>query len=326
MEEKNNDFNNDEFDIKTLNESLFKFQPPKREMAEIKDFIKPYSYWRSVFEKLYKNVFFLISFSILLLMIILAISVSTTTSETYYNKTYELAGPSLSHIFGIGNNNEDFWTTIWRGTLTTILFGFIIISIRMIAGTILGALWGYRLLNDIMMKWITNVFSFIPRTILWMLICFFLIINEKEITLWVIAITVGISSWVNVAQSINYKIKNIVNSNLHSASIAIGTSRAKMFLKQILPSILPIIFNYIALAFPEIVAIDSTLSLFNLSFASNNSGYTSLGYILNDSLLNSNWEMFPHLIVIPITMIVFNATFFYYTAHAISRSLDARYH
>jgi oligopeptide transport system permease protein len=316
-----------EIELSTLDESLFTFQPPVND-NEIEQVVsKPYNYWRYVGMTLIKGKLFVFSTIILVLLILLAYIVPIGKDVYPTDVRYAIQGPSWEHLFGVGNRGEDFWNTIWSGTKTTITFALILMVFQIVIGFIVGVLWGYGFLHDGFWNWVVRVFSFLPPFVIWILFVYLFGQVGHEHNIWVVVFGVIWCSWPKVANAVKNQVRLITKSNLNLKSITLGISRFGVFTRNILPNVLPILFRFAAYSFPEAIAVDSTLNFFNLGYISNTDiTQTSLGAILTTTLAGSNWEHYPHLIIIPTAMIIVVPLTFNYFSRAISRSLNPSTH
>lgn len=316
-----------EVELSTLDESLFTFQPPVHD-DEIEQVVsKPYNYWRYVGKTLLKSKLFVFSVVVLVALILLAFIVPIGKDVYPVDVKYDLQGPSFQHLFGVGNRGEDFWNTIWNGTQHTIIFALVLMAIQILIGLVVGILWGYGLLHDAFWNWIVRLYSFIPPFIVWIFFVFLFNQAGIENNFWVIVLGVVWCSWPRVASAVKNQVRRVTRSNLNLKSITLGISNFGIFTRNILPNILPIIFRFAAYTFPEAIAVDSTLSFLNLSYIQNTDiTRTTLGGILTSTLMSSNWEKFPHLIIIPIALIVIVPLTFNYFSRSISKSLNPSTH
>lgn len=316
-----------EVELSSLDETLFTFQPPVDD-EEIEQVVsKPYNYWRYVGMTLIKSKLFIFAVIILIALILLAYLVPIGNVVYPTDVKYQMQGPSWEHLFGVGNHGEDFWNTIWSGTKTTISFALILMFIQIVIGFIVGILWGYGFLHDGFWNWIVRIYTFLPPFIIWILFIFMFNQLGIENNFWVVVFGVVWCSWPRVANAVKNQVRLVTRSNLNLKSITLGISNLGIFTRNILPNILPIIFRFAAFTFPEAIAVDSTLSFLNLSYISNTEvTKTTLGAILTSSLMSSSWEQFPHLIIIPIALIVIVPLTFNYFSRSISKSLNPSTH
>lgn len=313
--------------MSSLSESLFEFQPPTDTFENEQVISRPYNYWMYVFTLLIKNKLFIFTLFILLAIVLLAFIVPYGKEVYPISAQYDPASPSWHHWFGIGNRGEDFWNTIWNGTRTTIIFGLILMCCQLIVGLTIGMLWGYGIFHDRIWSRVVRAFSVIPSMIVWIFIIFLFSVSGRANNVWIVVLGISICSWPGLARTVRDEIRGVTKSNLNMSSVAIGMSKFKIFSKNIFPNILPVIFRFAAFTFPEAIAVDSTLSFFNLSYIeTTDRSTTSLGNILTTTLMSPNWERFPHLIIIPICMIVVVPLSFNYFSRAISRSLNPSSH
>ncbi|WP_338983161.1 oligopeptide ABC transporter permease OppC [Spiroplasma endosymbiont of Othius punctulatus] len=294
-----------------------------------------YSYWRSVFGLLFKSKIFIICAALFIAIVLLAIIVPIGKSAWPLPDDTEQAFPSdskipsLDHWFGLGVYNEDYWTTIWIGTRTTLIFALIIAAIQIVVGLIIGCIWGYNKKMDIAFIELTRFLTLIPTLVLWLIVILLFTSSDPKWknSMFVVIVAVSLTSWVALASTIRVQVMLVKNTEYNTASMTLGSSGRKIVTKNILPRILPVIVQTASFSIPNAIAIDSTLNYFGFSFISaDERKITSLGKILNLSLADNAWEANPSLLIFPLVMIALISIVFFLIGKTFADYLDPKTH
>ncbi|ASP28191.1 oligopeptide ABC transporter permease [Spiroplasma corruscae] len=315
---------NKNFDISKIDKLLFKYIDNENEKkAEVID-SKPYSYWKSVFKSLFTKKIFMITLVIMIIYIIMTITVARGEVPVPSDKTTSRpASPSSEHWFGLGLLGEDLWNKIWIGSRTTLVFAAAISSIEIVVGIILGLIWGYFSKLDIIFIEIIRYISLIPSIVLWLLI---ILLFGGVATMPILILAISITSWMGIASVIRVQTILIRHAEYNVASKILGTRGFRIMFKNILPKILPIVVQTASYSIPGAIALDSTLTYYNFGFVKDLISEASLGSILNSALIDTTWQVYPHLLYIPIGIISGMSLLFFVTGKIISDSLDPKLH
>ncbi|AKU79485.1 oligopeptide ABC transporter permease OppC [Spiroplasma turonicum] len=310
-------------EMNSIDLSLFKIVGNKVEEAE-KINNKPYSYWKSVFSRVIRSKTFLISLILLVIIILMSATIGIGAEPVPVNPpSVNIEAPSKEHIFGLGRFGEDLWTKMWIGTRTTLIFTLIVASIQILLGILIGSIWGYYRKLDIAFIEVTRFMTLIPSLILWLIIIF---LFGGVSTLPIIIFAISLTSWISLASIIRVQIIIIRNAEYNIASKVLGTPNYKIIKKNILPKILPIIIQTSTFAIPTAIGLDSLLAYYNFGFVTNTLDQASLGSILNELLLGSDWEVFPHLLIIPVLFVGGISLLFFLAGKVFADSLDPKTH
>ncbi|QEH61504.1 oligopeptide transport system permease protein [Spiroplasma chinense] len=315
---------NANYDFENLDLDLFEVVGIDKEISE-RIITKSYGYWKSVFIKVFKNPVFIISLIAILVVIVCS---ATIALGEYAIPTYpdgEInAAPSSEHWFGIGKMGEDLWNKTWIATRTTLIFTLVIVLIEVILGIVIGSIWGYNTRFDIWFIETIRFISIVPQLILWLFIIFLFAGNKG---LWVAVLAVSITNWIGLASLIRFQILLNKSREFNIASKVLGSNGEKIIRKNILPSILPIVIQSIAFSIPAAIGIDASLAFLGFGFVSaSDAKSASLGSLLTDLLSGSDWQVAPHLLIVPVGFIGGLALAFYVAGKIFADSLDPKNH
>ena len=154
---------------------------------------------------------------------------------------------------------------------------------------------------DVLIK---NVFDNIPTAFFYIIM--FVAFGSG---FWSLLLIVVLFSWIPIACLIRNNLLLIRNKDYNKMSRLLKTSPFKIAINNYLPSLLPIIFNSIAISFPQIISLEVIFSHFGFSFSKNN---ISLGKLIFDSIANNSCFSHPYLFFIPfLTVLLINLCYFY---------------
>ncbi|PPE05774.1 oligopeptide ABC transporter permease OppC [Williamsoniiplasma lucivorax] len=326
----NTKFINNDVDINKIDPALFKVVGAKSTESEVLK-SKPYSYWKSVFKLLVKSPSFIVAMTILIVFIILAIAVPWGKDATPLIKpnidgiTGEHTSgkphlPTWEFLFGLGVQGEDLWLKMWAGMRTTLAFAFVIAFIQIFVGILIGSIWGYFRKTDIFFIQLTNLLTLVPSLILLLFVVFMM-----KVGLAAIIIGVSIQAWIAIASTVRVQIILVKNTDYNTASVSLGSGSRRIITKNIMPKILPVIIQAGTFAVPNAISIDATLSFLGFGFT-DGVKTTSLGKILNEIMAKSTWEVYPHLIIIPLVLTTTVSIIFFVVAKVFADSLDPKNH
>lgn len=321
MKEKNNE----DLDLSSLDKSMFTIVGTNIEVAE-RITTRPYSYWKSVFKRVFKRPAFIISLILLLIVIVLASTVAIGEHATPTDSDIGNAflPPSAEHWFGTGRFGEDLWNKLWIGTRITLLFTLAVASIQIFLGVLIGSIWGYYSRLDMLFIEITRFLTLIPTLILWLIVIF---LFDGSNSLGIMIFAVSLTSWVALSSIIRVQIMLTKNTEYNIASKVLGTPGHKIIRKNIMPKILPIIIQVSTFAIPNAIAIDSLLAFYGFGLVSSATPeIATLGSILNEVFSDSAWQVYNYLLIIPVSFIAGISLIFFFVGKVFADSLDPKTH
>ncbi|GLS91235.1 peptide ABC transporter permease [Psychromonas marina] len=148
--------------------------------------------------------------------------------------------PSADHILGSTRNGRDVYSQVLHGarkSLTVALFaGIIAMTIAIAVGVTSGYLGGKV---DEWMNFITNVFLVFPQLPLLIVLAAFL----GQVGSLVITVLLGVTSWPWGARVIRSQTMAIRNKEFIISAEAMGESKIRIILVEILPNLISIVFG-----------------------------------------------------------------------------------
>jgi len=319
MKEKNNE------DLSSLDKSMFTIVGTNIEVAE-RITTRPYSYWKSVFKRVFKRPAFITALILLLIVIILAstVAIGEHATPTDSDIGNAFSSPNAEHWFGTGRFGEDLWNKMWIGTRITLLFTLAVASIQIFLGVLIGSIWGYYSRLDMLFIEITRFLTLIPTLILWLIVIF---LFDGSNSLGIMIFAVSLTSWVALSSIIRVQIMLTKNTEYNIASKVLGTPGHKIIRKNIMPKILPIIIQVSTFAVPNAIAIDSLLAFYGFGLVSSATPeIATLGSILNEVFSDSSWQVHSYLLIIPVSFIAGISLIFFFVGKVFADSLDPKTH
>jgi len=222
----------------------------------------------------------------------LVIEKETLTAVNFENA---LIYPNSKYLFGTNEFGQNMFHTVLIGTYRTLTLAIGATFLNILVGIIIGVIWGNSNKFNSIMIFIKGIFDSLPKTFLFIIVIFALGSNFASLLLVII-----VFNWVNVACLVRNNLILIRNKDYNIASKLNKTSLFKIATHNYLPSLLPIIFNSIAISIPDIIALELTIYCFEFSIIDNS---VSLGNIIYSSISKNIYLSYPFLFFIPLIIL-----------------------
>ena len=177
--------------------------------------------------------------------------------------TLRLKAPSAAHIFGTDNFGRDIFSRVIYGGRYSLLAGCLTVVIAGCIGTIYGAIAGYvgGAVDNVMMRLSEMILSF-PSLILAMIINAVMGSNLFN-TMFALVIV----AWPSYARVMRSVVLSIRENEYVTASEALGASRIRILLKEILPNSITSVLIMATTDIGNQILMFSTLSFLGLGSA-----------------------------------------------------------
>ena len=177
--------------------------------------------------------------------------------------TLRLKAPSAAHIFGTDNFGRDIFSRVIYGGRYSLLAGCLTVVIAGCIGTIYGAIAGYvgGAVDNIMMRLSEMILSF-PSLILAMIINAVMGSNLFN-TMFALVIV----AWPSYARVMRSVVLSVRENEYVTASEALGTSRFRILLKEIIPNSITSVLIMATTDIGNQILMFSTLSFLGLGSA-----------------------------------------------------------
>lgn len=177
--------------------------------------------------------------------------------------TLRLKAPSAAHIFGTDNFGRDIFSRVIYGGRYSLLAGCLTVVIAGCIGTIYGAIAGYvgGAVDNVMMRLSEMILSF-PSLILAMIINAVMGSNLFN-TMFALVIV----AWPSYARVMRSVVLSVRENEYVTASEALGTSRSRILLKEIIPNSITSVLIMATTDIGNQILMFSTLSFLGLGSA-----------------------------------------------------------
>ena len=236
------------------------------------------------------------------------------------NSDVELRVIPSEHAFWFGTNNigQDLWARVWSGTRTSLIIGFIVAFFEAIIGITVGVLWGYVRQLDRILTEIYNVVDNIPQTIILILISY--ILRPGFGTL---VFAMCLTCWLGMARFIRNQIVIIRDRDYNLASRCLGTSTAKIIVKNLLPYLVSVIMLRLALSIPAAIGNEVFITYIGLGLPVD---IPSLGNLINEGRKLVTSETLRYQLIFPAIVLSIVTISFYIIGNAFADAADPKNH
>lgn len=185
----------------------------------------------------------------------------------YVREDNTYAGISFAHWLGTDDKGYDIFTRLMYGGRISLMIGFIVVSVEMIIGIILGGLAGYfgKWVDQVIMR-IVDIFNCIPT--LPILLIAASLLNSWEIPesqkIYYLMFILTLFGWSGTARMVRGQILYLREQEYMVASEVMGYPTSKKIFGQLIPNVLPQLIVSATLGFGSVILYESTLSYLGL--------------------------------------------------------------
>jgi peptide/nickel transport system permease protein len=185
-----------------------------------------------------------------------------------------LEGPSLTHLLGTDELGRDMLNLTVHGARISLTIGFLATFVTVAIGVVIGIVAGFvGGFTDSGLMRITDFFLVIPTFVLALILT--PIIRELvgsaatevvgiRMTLIVIVVVIGITSWSSTARIIRSQTLSLRERAFVDRSRVVGASNGHIMRRHILPNVINLIVANAVLVFAGAVLLETTLSFVGL--------------------------------------------------------------
>ncbi len=271
-----------------------------------------YSYWQSVFRVFFKNKLNIVILAVLVLLILFAYLyplfveydrfgnlMDSSAKHLSPAKAIEKFGFSIHWILGAGDSGQSTFDAIWNGSRISISLAFACAAINMLAGVVIGAVWGFSKKVDVIMTEVYNIIGNVP----YILIVSVMVMIFKA-SFWTMVFALTITGWIGIAYFIRTQVVIIRDREYNLASRCLGTSTIKIALKNILPFMTSIIVTLLATEIPSYISYEVFLSYIGMGLSEMSLG--RLIYAAESAMVTPGWgfEFWSPVVVSAIITVV----------------------
>lgn len=184
-----------------------------------------------------------------------------------------LVGPSATNLFGTDELGRDILNLTVHGARVSLLIGSLATVITVGLGALVGIVAGYfgGAVDAILMR-ITDFFLVLPTFVLALILAPILLdvigaggeIFGIRVTLVVIIVVIGATSWASTARIIRSQALSVKERAFVDRARVIGASSSRIMLKHVLPNVMSLIVANAVLTFAGAVLTETGLSFIGL--------------------------------------------------------------
>ena len=225
-------------------------------------------------------------------------------------------GPTAAHVFGTDRQGRDMLNLTIHGTRVSIIIGLLATLVTVFIGAVIGIISGFvgGRLDTVLMR-ITDFFLVLPTFVLALILAPILldIIGSQaqlfgmRMTLVVIVIVIGITSWASTARIIRSQTLSLRERAFVDRARVVGAGPGWIMRRHILPNVINLIVANTVLTFAGAVLTETTLSFIGLG----DPFQPSWGQLLNQAQadgaagLGAWWVIAPPGIAIILVVLAF---------------------
>ncbi|MCK5268691.1 MAG: ABC transporter permease [Spirochaetes bacterium] len=198
--------------------------------------------------------------------------------------------PSSAHLLGTDLKGRDLFARMLFGTRLSFLIGISATFISLFVGVAWGSVAGYSGgFKDAAMMRIVDVLYGLPYMFI---VIILMTITGRSVMLLFIAL--GLVQWLTMARIVRAEVISIKEKEFIEAAKAIGTPKAKILLKHILPNIIGTISVYATFTIPTVIIVETFLSFLGLGVQP---PQASLGTLIKNGI--TTISVYPWQIIFP---------------------------
>ena len=221
-------------------------------------------------------------------------------------------------LFGTNNIGQDLWARVWSGTRTSLFIGFAVALTEAALGILMGVLWGYVRGLDRLLTEVYNVIDNIPTTIVLILISYIL---KPGVSTLILAMC--LTGWLGMARFIRNQIVIIRDRDFNLASRCLGTSTARIIVKNLLPYLVSVIMLRMALAIPGAIGSEVFITYIGLGLPVDT---PSLGNLINEGRKLVTSASLRYQLIFPAIVLSIVTISFYIIGNSFADAADPRNH
>lgn len=238
--------------------------------------------------------------------------------ETTAEAELRIIPSDRAFLFGTNNIGQDLWSRVWSGTRTSLWIGFVVAFFEALIGIAVGVIWGYVRKLDRVITEIYNVLDNIPNTIILILISY---IMRPGITTLVFAMC--LTRWLGMARFVRNQIVIIRDRDYNLASRCLGTSTARIMVKNLLPYLISVIMLRMALAIPDAIGSEVFITYIGLGLPVD---IPSLGNLINEGRKLITSATLRYQLIFPAIVLSIITISFYIIGNAFADAADPKNH
>ena len=287
-----------------------------------------YSYWRSVFRVFFRNKVNIVILTILAILIAFTyIYPAVSEYDRFANLMNDAAkhlspmaaikkfGFSIHWILGTGAAGQPTFDAVWYGSRISLSLALICAAINLTVGVLVGAVWGFSKKIDLVMTEVYNIIGNVPYILL-----ISVLVLLFAPSFWTMVFALTVTGWLAIAYFIRTQVIIIRDREYNLASRCLGTGLGRILFRNIFPYLVSVIILRLALAIPNTIAYETTLTYLGLMDITK----PSLGMLL--SAARAVFPRASYTLIFPAIIVSIITITFYLVGNAFSDACDPRNH
>lgn len=281
-----------------------------------------YSYWRSVARK-----FFSSKVAIAMLIVMLAVLLMSFIQPLFSgydfmdvsninNISLRYIKPNATYWFGTDKDGNSLFDAVWAGAKTSISISVLATLITTFLGVVIGAIWGSSKKVDRVMIEVYNVIANVPTLLIVIVLSY-----SFGSGFWNLLFAMCVTSWIGTAYFIRVQVMIRRDQEYNLASRTLGTPKARLITKNILPYLTSVIVTDVSRTLPSFISYETFLSYLGVGLGAN---VPSLGRLISDYTTNMSNQ--PYLFWIPVAVLAIVSVSLYIVGQTLADATDPRTH
>ncbi len=224
-----------------------------------------------VLKRFLRNRLSIIGIVILVSMFLFAFIGPFFTGYTPEEVFYDIAAdeiamylrPSAIHWMGTDGNGMDIMTRLMHGGRISLTIGFVVVTVELLIGIILGGLAGYYggFVDALIMRFvdIINSIPFLPVVLIIGAIVDELNIDKTK-NIYILMLVLGLLGWTGIARMVRGQILSLREQEFMVATEATGLSISRRIFRHLIPNVIPQLIVIATLGLGGIILTEAALS------------------------------------------------------------------
>jgi peptide/nickel transport system permease protein len=171
--------------------------------------------------------------------------------------------PSAIHWMGTDGNGMDIMTRLMHGGRISLTIGFVVVTVELLIGIILGGLAGYYggFVDALIMRFvdIINSIPFLPVVLIIGAIVDELNIDKTK-NIYILMLVLGLLGWTGIARMVRGQILSLREQEFMVATEATGLSISRRIFRHLIPNVIPQLIVIATLGLGGIILTEAALS------------------------------------------------------------------
>jgi len=227
---------------------------------------------------------------------------------------------SPGHWLGTSEAGCDFWSLSVYGARPSMLIAVMSTFGIVIIGLPLGVLAGYfgGWLDAIISRLVDMVFA-LPFLLVGLVVLSIIKVTDPNLRIWTVTMFLVLLGWTTVARIMRGSVIAVKNLDFVMAAKSLGATHGRLMFRHILPNAIAPVFVIASVALGGFVATEATLTFLGVGLQA---PATSWGIMI--STHQPLIQDYPHLVLIPCTLLIGTVLSFVLIGDALRDALDPK--